>query len=183
MYRHRNTNYLQRLTSQNKRVFRSSELALLWDITNKNTLYTTLTRYQKRGILFRLTTGLYSTLLINKLNPYELGCAISGPLSYISCETILANDGLLNQSIYSVTLMGKKRKEFTINNQKYICRFLNPKYLVNRIGISQKDGYSVASTLRAVADIKHIQPNYFIDGISQINNKELNKIQKQLGYL
>lgn len=179
----RNTDYLQRLTSQNKRVFGNSELALLWGITNKNTLRITLARYQKRGMLFRLYTGIYSVLPVAKLNIYEIGCAIAGPLSYISCETILATEGLINQPVYTITLMGKKRKEFLINNQKYLCRYLNPRFLINRLGILQGDGYSIASFLRANADLKRVQPDYHLDGAIQINQKDLIKLQKQLGYL
>ncbi len=179
----RNTDYLQKLTLQNKRVFGNSELALLWGITNKNTLRTTLARYQKRGMLFRLYTGIYSVLPIAKLNLYEIGCAIAGPLSYISCETILSTEGFINQPIYTITLMGKKRKEFLINNQKYLCRYLNPRFLINRLDILQKNGYSIASPLRASVDLKRVQPNYHLDGASQINQKDLTKLQKQLGYL
>lgn len=183
MYRFRNTNYLQRLTTQNKRVFRNSELALLWGITNRNTLHTTLTRYQTREVLYRLTRGVYSVLPINKLNPYEIGCAISGPLSYISTETVMANSGIINQSVYTITLMGSKHKEFTVNDQKYLCRFLNPNFLVNRTEILEHNGYAIASDIRAVADIKHIQPKYYIDQGNQLNKVELEKLQKEIGYI
>ncbi len=182
MYRTRNTDYFSRLTVQGKKIFRSSELALIWGITNKNTLHTTLVRYQRRGLLCRLTTGIYSVLPFDRLNPYEIGVAIAGPLSYISCETVLADEGLINQPVFGITLVGKKRKEFTINQQKFLCRYLNAKYLVNRLGVENKDGYAIASPLRATADLKFVLPNYHLDGINQINKKDLQKLNKQLGY-
>ena len=83
---------------------------------------------------------------------------------------------------YSVTLMGKKRKEFTVNDQKFLCRYLNPCYLVNRLGIISHKGYAMANSLRATADLKFIQPNYHLDGEARLNQAELIKLETQLGY-
>jgi len=179
----RNTDYLQRLTNQKKKIFQSSELALLWGMTNKHTLQMTMYRYQKKGSLFRIAHGLYSVVPVDALNPFEIGCAVSGPLSYVSCESVLFQEGFINQAVRKITLLGKKRKEFTVGKYSFSCRYLNPKFLVNREGISHHEGYSMANPLRALADLLWINPGYFVDGMDRINKRELLRMQKQLRYI
>lgn len=51
-------------------VFRADDLANLWQITNKNTLHTTLSRYVKKGLLFRIWKGLYSVRPVADIDPF-----------------------------------------------------------------------------------------------------------------
>lgn len=182
MYRKRKTDYFPRLAAQGKKVFHSSELALLWGISNKNTLHTTFSRYQKRGLLYRLAVGIYSILPAEKLSPFEIGCAVAGPLSYVSTETVLFKEGLIDQSINCITLMGKKEKELIISGQRYLCRRLDGRHLVNRIGIMDKIGYAIATPIRAIADLKHINPMYHLDSRTKAIENDLININTQLGY-
>jgi len=183
MYSSRNTDYIQRLIALDKHIFRTSELALIWGISNRNTLHKTLSRYQKKSVLFRIQIGIYSTLPYEKLHPYEMACAVSGPLSYITCETVLANEGLIAQSVPKITLAGKNQVEYTVYDKSFLCRYLNQKYLVNRIGIIQKNNYAIATPIRAIADMLHIIPKYHIDGMDQIDYQDLHKIQIALNYV
>jgi predicted transcriptional regulator of viral defense system len=183
MYSIRNTDYIQRLIPQRKRVFASSELALVWGITNKQTLHMTLYRYQKSGRLFRIASGIYSIVPVEKLNPYEIGCAVAGHLSYVSTESVLSAEGYINQVTRKITLVGKKRKEFTVGNHSFLCRYMSMKFLVNREGIQQYDGYAVADVTRAAADIRRVNPLYYIDGMGRIDHNELRELQQQIGYL
>ena len=41
-------------------VFHAHDLAILWGISDKNTLYTTLKRYTDKGLLKRIYKGLYT---------------------------------------------------------------------------------------------------------------------------
>ena len=99
MYRIRNTSKQKTLLEQDIRIFRTSDLAVLWEIENKNTLWTTIKRYIQRKILYRIHKGLYSTVPLKKLDKYELGCAVSGQLSYVSAETVLQNSGIIMQNV------------------------------------------------------------------------------------
>ena len=178
MYKIRDTRKLSLLLINEKRIYRIADLATLWDSLNRNSLTTTIRRYKERKILYEVSKGIYSTVPLDKLHPYEIGCAVSGSLSYVSTETVLEKEGLIMQRINAVTLMGEKKKEFEIAGQRFLCRYLNPKYLVNRIGIKDEIRYSIACKNRAVADIKHVNRVYFIDNtigfekekVKQINN-------------
>lgn len=178
----RDTTKTKKLLEQEKRILRTSDLAVLWGVTNKNTLLTTIKRYVKKGILHRIQKGLYSTVPIKKLHKYELGCAVAGSLAYVSTETVLKNEGVIMQSLNVVTLVGKKKMEFEIGEQRYFCRYLNSKYLVNQKGVLDKRNYSIAALERAVADLLHFDPKYYFDNDSPIDKKELEKIQEALGY-
>ena len=79
MYKARKANKQKILYQSNKRIFTSFDLALLWDIKNRNTLLKTIQRYIEREILYRIYKGLYSTIPLKDLDKYEVACAIGGP--------------------------------------------------------------------------------------------------------
>ena len=183
MYIKRKKDRKKILLQQDRRILTTSDLAILWETTNKNTLLTTIKRYTKSKILHRIQKGLYSTIPIPNLHPYELGCAVSGSLSYISTETVLQNAGIIMQHTNKITLLGPKTKQFTINNIDYLCRYLHPKFLLNRIEINQHQPYHIATTNRAITDSLHINPQYHFDNQLAINHKTITKLRKQLGYI
>ncbi|MFH1232144.1 MAG: hypothetical protein V1709_11690 [Planctomycetota bacterium] len=176
MYITRNTTRQKVLLEQDKRIFRTSDLAVLWQISNKNTLLTTIKRYVKNQIFYRLAVGIYATVPLTRLHPYEIGCAIAGPLSYISTESILAGEGIIMQQPMKITLIGKKSLEFEIAGHQYICRYLNPKYLVNRLGIVDNGRFCTALSSRAVADTRHFNSRYYFDNQKTIDLNLFNQI-------
>lgn len=163
MHSSRNTNQISQLLSQDKRYFYTYELATLWGMVNRNTLYSTIQRYLDRRVIYRLGHGVYSCVLPSKLHAFEIGCALSGPLSYISGETILAIEGAIMQQPTKITLFGSKAKEFTVDNNYYWCRYLNPRYLINRAGIEYRDGYYIASPSRGLVDLKRANRILYLD--------------------
>jgi predicted transcriptional regulator of viral defense system len=182
LYIIRNTNRQKQLLQTDQRIFKTSDLAILWDEQNRNTLIKTIQRYIERGILSRIYKGLYSTLPIEDLDKYEVGCAIGGAFSYISAETVLAQKGIIFQDIKKITLFGRREKEITLAGTTYLCRYLNDKYLLNRSGIEDKERYSVATAERALADVRHINSRFFIDNELSINQKKVNNLNEEIGY-
>ncbi|MDZ7587231.1 MAG: hypothetical protein U0946_05730 [Patescibacteria group bacterium] len=182
MYRNRKTNYQKALLEQEKKVFSTADLAVLWEMENQNTLWTTIQRYLKREILYPIQRGLYATVSLRKLNSFELGCALAGPSAYISGETILQKNGLILQNVEKITLFGIKQKEFVVAGHKYLCRYLHRKYLLNRSGIKEKIGYSLASAERAVIDLWYINPSYYFDNLQAMNETKLKQLKRKVGY-
>jgi len=182
MYMNRNTDYLKKLLEQEKKTFSTSDLAVLWGIENENTLLITIQRYLKREILYSVQRGLYSTVPLDKLNLYEVGCAVAGPSAYISGETILQKNGVMVQNLEKITLFGYKQKEFRVADQEYLCRYLNPRYLLNRAGIVENNTYSEASLERAVVDLGHLNPSYFFDNQLAINKTKIKSLKRKIGY-
>ncbi|MFH2019376.1 MAG: hypothetical protein ABII80_02085 [bacterium] len=163
MYINRKANKIQQLLKHDRRIFRTSDLAVLWEIQNKNTLLTTIKRYIKRKILVRIKKGVYSTVPLEKLEAYELGCALAGPLSYVSTETVLAQQGVISQVPRKITLMGKKAGSWVVEGNEYWCRYLAPKHLVDRVGIVETTRYAVATPPRAKKDLRRVNPHVYLE--------------------
>ncbi|MFH1537203.1 MAG: hypothetical protein ABID45_04390 [Patescibacteria group bacterium] len=171
-----------KLARMNEIIFHSADLANIWNIKNKNTLYTTLTRYVKQGLIFRIYRGLYSIKPIEQLDPYLLGLKAMHKYCYISTETVLAQAGIMQQKMDYITLIGSKSKRFLIGNYNYYCRQLDDKFLFQYAGIIKKDGINIATTERAIADLLYFNKNAYFDAKDKIDWKKVNKIQKILGY-
>jgi len=134
-----NTNVTQRKFVEIARlgevVFHVSDLANLWNISNSNTLYTTLKRYRQAGLIHRIQNGMYSLIPIDDLDPLLLGIKALHKYAYISTETVLFRECIINQKPRSVTIISSESKKFIINNKTYISRQLNDRYLFNPEGI------------------------------------------------
>jgi len=163
-------------------IFHAQDLANLWQIKSKNTLYTALKRYARKGLLFRVYKGLYSIKPINKINPWLLGIKALHGQAYVSCETILAQAGVINQNIGNITLISSKSKKFSVAGHSYYSRKLQDKYLQQTAGIIFKNGIRTAAVERAAADLLYFNPRYFFDNRKRINWREVKKIQKLIGY-
>lgn len=172
------------LLKQPQKLFHTSDLAVLWDSKNRSTLYTTISRLCQKGILIPIQKGLYSTLPISQIDPYQLAVAILHSYAYVSCETVLAQNGIISQATYQTTLISNVSRSIDLPPHSFLIRKLSPKYLYASNGITQRpDGILIASIERAVADLLYYQPNYHLDAASNINWKVVKDIQKQLGYI
>jgi predicted transcriptional regulator of viral defense system len=169
-----------KLARLGEQVFHTNDLASLWGISNKNTLYTTLKRYTKAGLIFRIYKGLYSIGPVDKIDPYLLGIKALHKFAYISTETALFNAGIILQDIKYITIISSKSKKFFIGDINYRSRQLNDKFLFQDYGINTKCGVNIATVERAVADILYFNPNFYFDNPKQIDWKEVKKIQKEV---
>ena len=165
-----------------EQVFHIGDLANLWNIENKNTLYTTLKRYTSAGLLFRVYRGLYSIKPVSKIDTYLLGVKALHKFAYISTETILSNAGIILQRIQYTTVVSSESKKFSIGGVWYRSRQLDDKFLFQKKGVNIKNGVNIATTERAVADLLYFQPNFHFDNPKQIDWKEVAEIQKEMGY-
>ncbi len=170
------------LAELDENVFHLDDLANLWSIRNKNTLRKTLSRYSARNLIFRVYRSLYSIKKATEIDPYLLGVKSLHRPAYISCETILYESGILNQSPQVITLISSISKSFTVVGRHYRSRQMKDEFLFNDIGINLINGIRKASPSRAVADMLYFNPKkYFDTGNSKIINwREVKRIQKQV---
>lgn len=174
---------LNELIKLDRKIYHSNDLAILWQITNKNTLYTTIKRYVQKGILISIYKGLYSTVPISQLDFAELGVAIIHRYTYLTTESVLAKNGLITQAIYGHTFVSNIHKKVTIGDARFIFRQLADKYLCNNSGIENHSGVFVATTERAVADMLHFNSKYNFDFDKSINWDKVRQIQTEVGYI
>lgn len=174
---------LGELIRLDRKLYHTNDLAILWGISNKNTLYTTIKRYVGKGVLFPIYKGLYSTVVVSQLNPLELGVAVIHKFAYLSTESILFSASIISQKPNGYTFISGISKKITINGTSFIYRQLADKYLNNPSGLSNQNGIFVASTERAVADLKYFNPRYHFDLPDNIDWGKVNVIEKEVGYI
>ncbi|HBG75111.1 MAG: hypothetical protein A2X25_14490 [Chloroflexi bacterium GWB2_49_20] len=173
---------ISELIKLDRKIYHSNDLALLWNITNKNTLYTTIKRYVQKGVLVSIYKGLYSTVPLSQLDPLDLGKAIIHRYTYLSTESVLAKAGIIAQATYAYTFVSTLPKKISVENFSFLFRQLKEEYLYNPIGILNQNGVFVASTERAVADMLYFNPKYHFDVPESIDFKNVKFIQKEVGY-
>jgi len=171
------------LLKQNKKTFHASDLALLWDIKNKDTLNMTLKRFVDRGVLKRIHKGFYSTIEISNIDPYDLGFSYLNTYCYVSLETILAREGVIFQDIKYITFVSSKSSKFNIEGVKYSSRQLKDEFLNNTAGIKKVGDHFEATVERAVADMLYYNSKYHFDNKDTIDFEKVKEIQKEVGYV
>ena len=163
-------------------IFHTNDLANLWQIKDKNLLYTTLTRYVKQGLLFRIYRGFYGLKPADQLDPLLLGLKALHQFAYISTETVLARAGIIFQVSDQITFVSRQNKKFSIGPYHYYSRQLADQFLYNPAGVTDDDGIKTASPARAVADLLYLNPTAHLDASRLINWRQVKQIQRAVGY-
>lgn len=182
-YNLKKPNKLNLLLKESRKVFHINDLALLWQIFNKNTLHTTVKRYVDKGILIRIQKGFYSVTPLENLDSVELGIKFLHTYAYLSAETVLFQQGIISQPSSYITLISNKSKKFRINNYLYLSRQLKPVFLHNGTGLIEENSIKKATSERAVADMLYYNPYYHFDGFKLINWQKVKEMQKAIGYI
>jgi hypothetical protein len=173
---------LNELLKLDRKIYHSNDLALLWDISNKNTLYTTIKRYVQKGVLVPIYKGMYSTIPLSQLDPLELGKAIIHRYTYLSTESVLAQAGVISQATYAYTFVSNQPKKVTVGSISFLYRQLKEEYLNNPVGVFNRNGVFIATPERAVADLLYFNPKYHFDIPESIDFMKVKSIQKEVGY-
>ncbi len=171
------------LLKQHQKLFHTNDLAVLWGVDNRNTLYTTIKRYVAKGILIPVHKGLYATIPLEQIDPTILGAAIIHTYSYVSCETVLAQAGVLFQAGTAITFVSRFSRRFTVASHEYIVRKLADRFLFHDAGIVNDHAVATATVARAVADMRYFHPAFHFDNPRAIDWKAVRTIQKEVGYL
>lgn len=163
-----------------QKIFHTQDLAILWGITNKNTLYTTISRLVKKGVLISLQKGLYATVPVEQLDPLKIGLAFLHRFAYLSTETVLSREGLISQVIYPLTFISDVSRKFKINEREYLVRRIKKEILFNPYGLMETDGVFLATPERAIADLLYFDPHYHFDQKEKIDWEKVNLIRKEI---
>lgn len=164
-----------KLYQSSKTVFTNKDLALIWQESNQNNLKSKISYYVKRGVLVRLTRGIFSK---NKeYNVRELANSIYIP-SYISFETVLRDAGVIFQHYDTIFLASKWPKTIIIDKSTFTFRKLKDIVLFNDLGVVNKDNYSVATPERAFLDTIYLFPDYYFDNLISIDWEKCEEIVK-----
>lgn len=163
-------------------IFHARDAAIIWRITNANTLHTILSRYARAGLLFRLQNGLYSVRPPGELDPLLIGSKAIHEFCYVSTETVLSRAGIIQQQIPRITLVSSASKHFTLAGHHFRSRCLSNTYLFNETGITCDGDVRIASPVRAIADMLYFNPRYHFDASAHIDWNVVNRMQTEIGY-
>lgn len=178
----KNNNNLKLLLQEKRELYHTQDLMVLWRISNENTLYKTINRYIKRGLLYSIYKGFYATRPLQEINPLLLGSVALHKYNYLSTESILALNGVITQELNYMTFVSGNSKRLEIGDHNIISRKMKDDYLYNKEGVFCENSIRKATTERAVADMLYFNPNYHFDGKNFINWKKVKEIQKKIGY-
>lgn len=172
------------VVSLDDRVFHTSDLANLWNIQKTTTLRQTLSRYVSQGLLFRIYKGLYSIIDPKNLDAWLLGVKAVHDYAYVSCESVLYKEGIINQPSSEITIVSRQSRRFSIGNNNFRVRRMNDKFLFNDVGINIVDGIRIATKSRAIADMLYFYPQKYFDSADShlINWKAVRDIAGKIGY-
>lgn len=156
---------IQKLYTTVQTVFDIKDLQWLFWEQNYNNLKSKISYYVKKWYLFRIRKGIF---VKEDFNILELACKIYTP-SYISFETVLQSSNVIfqyDETIYVASYLSRniqilyKNKRIDIQYRK-----LKPDILFNQDGLIKKWYYTIASTERAIDDMRYLQPNFYFDNL------------------
>lgn len=168
------------LAQNDEKIFHIKDLASLWNIKNPNTLRITLKRYVEEQLIYRIYRGFYSLVPLDKIPPLLLGAKALHRYCYVSTETVLSNEGYINQIPYYYTFVSERRYQFSINGHHFSSRQLNKKFLYHNEGVYEEDGLRKATVERAIADMLYFNSKYYFD--KEPDWDKINLLQKKIGY-
>jgi hypothetical protein len=173
---------INELLNSERRLFHTNDLAILWGIKNRNTLYTSIKRDVQKGILKPVYKGLYSSIPLAQLDPLELGKAVIHRYTYLSTETVLAQAGVIFQPVYSYTFVSDISHKASVGPWSFLYRKLKPEYLFHPDGLIEQNGVFQATVERAAADMLYFNPKYHFDNPGNIDFRKVNFLRKEIGY-
>jgi len=159
-----------------KTVFSTNELAIYWNMENKDVLYVNIARMKEGGFLKSVQRGLYC---INGVDVDEM--ELAGSLkknSYVSFETVLAKEGVIHEWHGAYFSASDRKLELKNNYGKFIYRRLPENILNNRLGINNTGHYFVANKERAICDYFYKVNFQQLDDLDDIDIDKIIEISK-----
>lgn len=163
------------LYKQTKTIFTGKDLAFMWQETNPDNLKAKISYYVKKGILLRLTRGVFTK--DKNYDPKELATSLYIP-SYISFETALREHGMIFQHYETIFAAGPWSKTAKISGHVFVFRKMKKIVLFNSSGIINRENFSIASPERVFLDTIYLSPKYYFDNLKPINWKKCREMAK-----
>lgn len=139
---------IQALLKSKHSIFTADDLRILWN-TSPNSFYETIKYYVRTNQLLRLAKGVYT--LDANYDPLELAQKLQIP-SYISLETALRKQGIVQQYSEEITCIGTYPRTYTVDDRVYTYHQMNGVLLSCPIGIQKTETYNIALPERALVD-------------------------------
>lgn len=150
----------------NKTVFTFKDIMLFSGETDSILLKKRINYYVKTGDFYHIRRGIYGK--DKNYNKLELAAKIYTP-SYVSFETVLAQDGIIFQSYGQIFVASYLARDIVCDNQIYSYKKIKNSILTDHTGIRNNGNYSIATKERAFLDTLYLNKNYHFDNLSPLN--------------
>lgn len=168
------------LAATEQPLFHATDLAVLLNIRNPNTLRVTLHRFAHAGVLHRIQRGLYSLIPPENIDPLLLASTCLHRYAYLTTESVLRDEGYILQSMDAITFASSVSRRFEILGHLVVSRRLHARFLHNQEGMLQAAGVLRATPERAIADMLYFDPWYHFD--RPVDWTRIRALQKNIGY-
>ncbi len=158
--------HLETILRSPKTVFTFGDVALLWGEPGTQAVRVRLSYYVHRGKLYRIRRGLYAK--DRNYNKLELATRIYPP-SYVSFETILAQEGLIFQFHAQISVASYLTREIEVDGQTYSFRRIKTPILANLMGVENRNETSFATRERAFLDTLYLHSDYYFDNLGGLD--------------
>jgi|SRR3989338_5864720 len=159
-------NLIAKLYQSTRTILTTKDIALLWEETNAAHLTAKIKYYAKKGLLIRLTRGVFAKS--KEYDVKELATSIYTP-SYVSFETVLRESGIIFQHYDSIFVASPYPAAKKIDDHAIVFRKLKDSVLYNARGIKSEENYSIATLERAFLDTLYLFPKYYFDNLRPLN--------------
>lgn len=166
---------IAKLYQSPKTILTNKDLALIWQINDKENLYSKISYYVKQKALIRMTRGVFAK--DKNFDVKELAVSIYTP-SYISFETVLRENGVVFQHYDTIFVAGPYSLSKKIDKSFFTFRKLKEEILFNPTGIINKSNYGIATKERSFLDMLYLFPGYYFDNLKSIDWERCNEIVK-----
>lgn len=153
------------LYQKSQTVFSIKELALLFPSISYNNLKRRLSYYVSSGKLKKPRKSIYAK---DNYDPFELATKLYSP-SYISLETVLAQEGIIFQKYESIFVVSYIKRTIQTSNHTINYKRLKDDILLNNQGIIKKDNYYIATKERAFLDAIFLYKDYHFDNLKPLD--------------
>jgi hypothetical protein len=153
-------------------VFRLSDIAMIAELTNFQSLNKKLNYLVHKGRLLNPRKGIYAK---PNYKPEELAGCVFTP-SYISLEYVLQKAGVIFQYDSRITSVSYLSRTIEVESISYSFRKLKGELLVNTSGIIRQNNINIASPERAFLDTLYLNKDYYFDNHNPLNKEQIIKL-------
>lgn len=163
-----------------KRVFTTQDLATIWNLSDKITLYSNIQYYVATKKLKRVYKGVYA---VGEYTELELANKLLSP-SYISFYTALAAHGIIYQYYEAIHSMALVSKVFEVDKKNFSYHQIKEEVFFDPTGVKEELTSDnrvlsrMASPERAVCDSLYLVPGLSFDNLRPVNLTKLAETAK-----
>lgn len=168
----RNQTNIEKLILSGKKVFTTSDLAVIWGISDRKKLIERIKYYLRQQRLIHIHKGVYA---YGEYTALDVAQKLV-PMSYLSLYTTSQMHGLTFQYQSTIFSMSLKSKTYSIDDQGYEYHKVKESIFFNSLGIVQKDGYSIANKERTICDLLYVYPHFAFDNLKGVDTNILKDI-------